>query len=66
MKKTYCDVCGKEMTDVTSGVNLSFATSKVTGNITTTVVGEDLCKYCVLAAVSTLDDRPVITRNVVE
>lgn len=64
MKKTFCDSCGKEMTEVTNGKSFSVDS----GNVSVTVnasIGlpdpSDLCKYCVIDAVNKADDRPKVS-----
>lgn len=69
MTKYFCDVCGDEVTDANKpegggrvGATLECETGKLHVEILTTWRGTAnagcFCKYCVLDALSKLDDRP--------
>ena len=72
MIKHYCDCCGIEMSRTNQGplsysaasvanaaVQLTFSVTGVTTNGTTSA---DVCKYCLLDALETMDDRPASSR----
>ena len=72
MKKTFCDMCGSEMHESSTphfGMNgrRLQATVKNKGcSLTVEVIQSkdgcanagDFCKYCVISAIASLDDRP--------
>jgi len=62
MKKTFCDNCGKEMTEATSGKSFAIQTGVVNVALTADIQGADvsttdLCKHCVIDAIKATDDR---------
>lgn len=72
MKKTFCDCCADEIPDVRperlSGqsrrgkyvINFEIMTGLNEPNQTGISMNNgDICKYCIIDAVNTLDDRPV-------
>jgi len=73
MIRRFCDVCGEELTvnnEPCAGDNGKRVVAEMRGKTGTLHVevltaingvynGGDVCKYCVIYAVSTCDDRPV-------
>lgn len=71
MKKTFCDCCGDEMDDVRPErlkghvrrgkyiINFEVMTGLNKPDDTgTSMKNGDICRYCIIDAVNSLDDRP--------
>lgn len=69
MKKTFCDNCGAEITDINitpvsglignnSRIAKDAVVIKFQAVITNDDCEKDFCKYCLIDAINCLDDRP--------
>ena len=64
MKKSFCDQCGKELNAMNNAFDMTGEHKKLQFNVMYGLVDEenygegDWCKYCVIDAVNSLDDRP--------
>ena len=65
MKKTYCDVCKKEINEANKMPDKGFETTiriedmgtvEISVTVDSCPVGVDYCKYCVLESLEILDD----------
>jgi len=60
MKKTFCDVCNKEVTRCAPSLNAELRFTKLKIEVIAYVVDNsdsDVCMYCVIDALNRLDDR---------